>query len=148
MSKVISALYKSVVRHIVDVIEVINDETSLDVGYWAWEARAEEDKLPRQPLLGLDDFQFEENGGLWVFRFNVAWSSYQDFNLHDEVEVLDIIRDHFGEKQKIVLRDSTTGVELSQMVSVAFQIAPQAQSMVRNYRAISVELLRTDNVEP
>jgi hypothetical protein len=148
MSKVISSLYKSVVRHVVDVIEIVNTQTSLGVGYWAWEARAEEDKLPRTPLLGVDDFQFDENAGLWVFRFNVGWSSYQDSNLHDEVEVLDIIRDYFGEKKKIILRDSTTGVELSQMVVTAFTIAPQAQSMTRNYRAISVELLRTDNVEP
>src|SRR3546814_8256215 len=79
----------------------------------------------------------------WVIRFSVTLSSYQDINLFSEFEILDGIYEWFGEKKKVPLRDMTSGDEDNQLVVTDFEIAPMAQTLIRNYRTVSVELRRT-----
>lgn len=141
----ISRIYKSLVRHVSDLIEDLNANSDYGIAYHAWETRGEEDKLPTATLMGVDGFNFEENGGLWVIRFSISLSSYQDALLLKEFEILDGIYDWFGEKKKVPLRDMETGDEDSLLVSTGFEIAPMAQTMLRNYRTISVELKRTEH---
>ena len=142
---IISRIYKSLVRHVSDLIEELNASKSLGIIYHVWESRGEEDKLPKNILMGVDGFNFHENGGLWIIRFSIALSSYQDTLLLREAEVLDAIYDWFHEKQRVPLRDLESGDEDNQLVVTDFEIAPMQQTMLRNYRTVSIELKRTAN---
>ncbi len=142
---IISRIYKSLVRHVSDLIEELNASKSLGITYHVWESRGEEDKLPKNILMGVDGFNFHENGGLWIIRFSIALSSYQDTLLLREAEVLDAIYDWFHEKQRVPLRDLESGDEDNQLVVTDFEIAPMQQTMLRNYRTVSIELKRTAN---
>lgn len=140
----IPMIYKSVIRHIVDLIGEISSTTgNHEISYHDWESRADENTLPKETLIGLEGFTFNENKGLWVTRFGIALSSYQDTNLLNEIEMLGIIHDSTGEGKKIKLLDPIEGEELSEMVVAAWDLAPMGQSQLRNYRTISIELLRT-----
>jgi hypothetical protein len=140
----ISSIYKSLVRSTNDIVEEIKATTGHQaLQYWSWENRQDEDKLPKETLIGVDGFAFSENQGLWVVRYSIALSSFQDAHLLREMEIIDIIHAHTGEGQKIKLLDPVTGQEISEMVTSAWDMAPMAQSEIRNYRAISIELLRT-----
>src|SRR3546814_20872555 len=86
---VITRIYKSLVRHVTDMMDNLNDTGEYGIAYHSWETRGEEDKLPKSTLIGVDGFNFHENGGLWVIRFSVTLSSYQDINLFSEFEILD-----------------------------------------------------------
>lgn len=137
-------IYKSIVRHIVDLIEDIRTTTgNLEIQYHDWESRNDENNLPKVPLLGLEGFTFSENRGLWTIRAGLALSSYQDVNLLNEVEMLGIIHEKTGEGTKIRLLNPEDASEVSELVVAAWELAPMAQSQLRNYRTISVELLRT-----
>src|SRR3546814_18146347 len=74
---VITRIYKSLVRHVTDMMDNLNDTGEYGIAYHSWETRGEEDKLPKRTLIGVDGFNFHENGGLWVIRFSVTLSSYQ-----------------------------------------------------------------------
>src|SRR3546814_14423460 len=102
---VITRIYKSLVRHVTDMMDNLNDTGEYGIAYHSWETRGEEDKLPKSTLIGVDGFNFHENGGLWVIRFSVTLSSYQDINLFSAFEILDGISEWFGEKKKVPLRD-------------------------------------------
>lgn len=141
----LTPIYKSLVRHVTDLIDDLNASGDYGIQYHAWETRGEEDSLPKTTLMGLDGFQFEENTGLWVIRCSITVSSYQDATLFKEFEVLDGIFDWFGEKKKVPLRDMDTGDEESQLVVTAFEVAPMAQTLLRNYRTVPIELKRTSN---
>lgn len=137
-------IYKSVIRHIVDLIGEIGTTTgNQDVEYHDWESRSDENTLPKKTLIGLEGFTFSENKGLWVVRFGIALSSYQDDNLLNEIEMLGVIHDLTGEGKKIRLLDPIEGEELSEMVVAAWDLSPMGQSQLRNYRTISLEILRT-----
>ena len=142
---IISRIYKSLVRHVSDMIEELNASGAFGITYHVWEARGEEDKLPKNILVGVDGFNFHENSGLWIVRFSISLSSYQDTLLLREAEILDGIHAWFGEKQRVPLRDPETGDEDNQLVVTDFEIAPMAQTMLRNYRTVSIELKRTAN---
>lgn len=147
MSRLISSVYKSLLRSISDLIKEVNDSTAVDAEYRAWEGRDDEDKLPQKTLIGLTGYNFDENNGLWIVRFGIAVSSYNDANLMDEMDILDVIHDRFGWKKKVDLRDPDTGDIISQMHVNIFHIMPMSQSELRNYRVVSVELMRTDTTE-
>jgi hypothetical protein len=144
MSTIISGVYKSILRHTQDLIEEIRATTdNSELRYWAWESRVEENKMPRVDLLGMDGYSFEENKGLWVIRYALGYSSYMDPNLILESETLDIIHEWTGEQKKTPLRDTDTGEEYSELMTVAWQLMPMTSSQYRNYRMIAIELLRT-----
>ncbi|WOF44360.1 hypothetical protein KNJ79_05355 [Sphingopyxis indica] len=132
-------------RHITDLIEELNADLGTGILYHAWETRGEEDQLPKTTLMGLDGFNFHENAGLWIVRFSVTVSSYQDINLLKEFDILDGIYEWFGEKKRVPLRDMSSGEEENQLVVTDFEVAPMAQTMIRNYRTVSIELKRTAN---
>lgn len=145
---IISSIYKSIQRHTLDVVEEIKQSLAhQNISYWSWESRADENELPKETLLGIGDFQFEENRGLWVVRYSLGLSTWNDMHLHGEMEMLDIIHARTGERAKVPLLDSASGGVISEMVVSAWQLAPMAQSEIRNYRTISIELLRTDSAE-
>src|SRR3546814_8570906 len=81
---VITRIYKSLVRHVTDMMDNLNDTGEYGIAYHSWETSGEEDKLPKSTLIGVDGFNFHENGGLWVIRFSVTLSSYQDINIRSE----------------------------------------------------------------
>lgn len=141
----LTPIYKSLMRHVTDLIDDLNSRGDYGIQYHAWETRGEEDKLPLATLMGLDGFHFEENSGLWVVRCSITVSSYQDVSLFDEFEILDGIFDWFGEKKKVPLRDMNTGEEENQLVVTDFEVAPMAQTLLRNYRTVPLELKRTSN---
>lgn len=148
MSRLMSTIYKSLVRSVNDLIKEIQTTTgSSDIGYWSWEARGDEDKLPARTLIGLDGYNFDENKGLWIIRMGITLSSYSDANLLDEADMLDVVHDLFGYEKKVKLRNPDTGAEFSELYVTAFQIMPMGQSELRNYRSVGVELLRTDTSE-
>lgn len=140
---IISRLYKSIMRHVSDCKAAMTTATGVPIEYHAWESRGEEDKLPKKTLVGIDGFNFEENGGLWVIRTSVVLSSYQDVNLMSEMDLLDIIHTWFGEGQKVPLRDLQLGTENNQLVVSEFELAPMVQSTLRNYRVVSLEMRLT-----
>lgn len=143
MNRPYSTCYKSVVRAVNDTIKDIQIATGHQLKYWDWENRMDEDKMPRETLFGVNGFSWEENGGLWLIRFGITLSMVDDDNLIGEAEIIDIIHERFGEKQKIKLRDPDNGDETNELVSVAFEVLPMGPTQVRNYRSIGVEVLRT-----
>lgn len=146
MNKTLSGIYKSLVRSTVDMIAEIKTITgNQNIQYHDWDSRADENKLPEKTLIGVEGFMFDENRGLWITRFSLALSSHRDANLLNEIEILDIIFERFGEGQKVNLLNPDTGVLISELVSSAFSVSPMAQSPFRNYRTISIEMLRTAN---
>lgn len=144
MEKLYSTLYKSVVRAVGDLIKDIQS-TMPDqaIEYWSWENRADEDQLPRVPLLGVNGFNLHENLGLWIVRFGITLSTVDDANLLLEADLIDMIHDRFGEHKKISLRDPIDASVISELVSVNFEVLPMGQTQVRNYRSVGIEVRRT-----
>jgi hypothetical protein len=64
-------------------------------------------------------------------------------NLLDEIEMMDHIHEFFGMGKKIKLLDMSTGTEMNEMVVTDFEMLPMAQSELRNYRTIGIEIKRT-----
>lgn len=144
MQKLYSTVYKSVVRGVQDLIKEIRATTAdHDLQYWSWENRSDEDKLPRETLMGVNGFGFDENRGLWMIRFGLTLSTVDDANLLGEADIIDIAHEFFGEGKKVLLRNPETGVVMNELVSVAFEVMPMGQTQLRNYRTIGVELRRT-----
>lgn len=148
MSKIMSTLYKSLVRSIGDLIEEAKTTTG-DAGieYWSWESRADENDMPTQTLMGLSDYTFRENLGLWEVRCGIVISTYNDRNLHQESEILDIVHTMFGEHKTVDLYDELGNV-FSQLAVTDFEIMPMGQSELRNYRTVGLELKRVDTSTP
>lgn len=141
---IISRVYKSILRSVTDFIEEMNAQHVIpELEFHDFESRNDEKDLPRKSLFGIDGFSFDENGGFWIIRMAFALSSYRDTNLHDEIEILDFIQMRFGEGQKVNLLDMTTADVDNELVVTDFEILPMAQSEIRNYRVIGVELKRT-----
>lgn len=148
-TSIVTPIYKSVVRAIVDFIEELNDDGSFGlITYHDWESRGEEENLPTNTLLGLDGWSFDENLGRWIIRFSLALSSYRDTNLLNEIDLLDRLHLRFGEKQKIALLEMTGGDEIAELMISVFQLLPMGQSQWRNYRSIGIELMRTSSATP
>lgn len=146
---VLSSIYKSIIRNTVDLISEINTTMPVEaVTYHDWESRFDENKLPNNTLLGIDGFTWEENRGLWTTRYGLALSSYRDANLLNEIEILDIIHSRTGEKKKVNILNPTTGALVTEMAVTAWHLAPMAQSEMRNYRTVSIELMRTSTTSP
>lgn len=145
MTSPISTIGKSLIRHIVDTVEIINETTEHQAVYWSFETRADEDKLPKETLIGLDNLAFEEREGLWDISCAIAISSYMDKNLLNELELLDIIYERCSWKKKVLLLDPIDGDELDMLVVTDFQITPMVQSMHRNYRTVMLTLKRTSS---
>lgn len=141
---ILASIYKSIVRNTVDLISDINATMpGVALKYQDWESRFDENALPQTNLLGVDGFTWEENDGLWITRFGLALSSYRDANLLNEIDILDAIHAWTGEGKKVNILNPVTGELVTEMVVSAWQLAPMAQSQFRNYRTISMELLRT-----
>lgn len=145
MPSPIPSIYKSTIRAVNDMITQLNTESIIDktIQYHNWESRGEEAKLPTTTLIGLDGFSFDENNGLWLVRTALAISSYLDANLLDEIVLIGRIHDFFGKDKKIPLRELTAGGVVSELVVTDFRMMPMAQSEIRNYRTIGLELNRT-----
>lgn len=145
----IGPIYKSIVRWTTDLIEELNLTGDFPtLAYQDWENRYDETVLPRGTLLGIDGFSFEENQGLWLLRFALALSSHRDENLHNEIELISAINRRTGEGQKIPLREMVAGEEVSELKVAAWQLMPMTQSLLRNYRTIGIEALRTGKYDP
>lgn len=145
MSRLVSTIYKSLLRSVSDLIKEVNDTTAVDAEYRAWEARDDEDKLPQKTLIGLNGYNFDENAGLWIIRFGITISSLNDANLMNEADILDIIHEQYGFQKKVNLRDPETGNIISELYVAMFHIMPMTQSELRNYRTVGIEVLRTDS---
>jgi hypothetical protein len=149
MRKLYSTVYKSVVRATSDLIKDIKSTMDIqDIRYWAWEDRMDEDKMPRETLMGVNGFSLDENRDLWIVRFGITISTVDDANLLQEADIIDQIHDLFGEKKKIALRDPDNGDTFNELVTVEFQVLPMGQTQVRNYRSIAVEMRRTGSAVP
>jgi hypothetical protein len=145
MSSPIPGVYKSLVRAVTDMIEALNLEQVIEkpIEFHNWESRGEEANLPRSTLIGIDGFSFDENDGRWMIRFALAISSYLDANLLNEIELIGRIHETFGKNCKVALREMSAGEIVSELVVTEFRTLPMAQSEIRNYRTIGVELNRT-----
>lgn len=141
----LSPIYKSLIRYITNLIEEANSTTPHELHYWSWEARAEIDKLDKANLMGLEGFNFDENAGLWITRFGVGLSTYEDVNLLNEIEILDLLYEKFHYGVRVPILDTRTGEEIDVMKIVAFEVSPMQQTQTRNFRTISCEMLRTSN---
>lgn len=145
MQKLYSTLYKSCVRAVDDLVKDIRitmpDQDTLE--YWTWEARLDEDQLPRVPLLGVNGFAFDENNGLWRVHCGLTISTVDDANLLIEADMIDMIHDRFGEGQKITLLDPDDASTINELLVAHFEVLPMGQTQMRNYRSIGLELLRT-----
>lgn len=147
MAKLISTVYKSLLRSVNDLIDEVQATTGLqELEYWGWETRADEDQLPAKTLIGLDGYSFNENQGLWNVRCGITLSTYNDANLHHEAEILDVIHTLFGFQQKVPLRNAE-GEIFSELYVAEFQVMPMGLSEIRNYRTVGLELLRTETAE-
>lgn len=140
----IEPVYKSIIRFTTDVIAEINSVgTFREVQWHNFESRNDENQLPAATLVGLDGFSFDENQGLWIIRVALAISSFHDLNLLEEIELIDRIHQHFAEGQKIPLLEMADGEQINELVITNFVMLPMAQSEVRNYRTIGLEIKRT-----
>lgn len=129
-----------------DTVEALNSDGRFGlVSYHNFEERAKENEMPQHTLLGTDGFSFDENGGLWLIRFALAVSTFRDYNLLNEVDLVEFLHERFGEEKKIDLRDPTTGSVYSQLRVSQFRVMPMGQSEYRNYRVIGLELQRTSS---
>lgn len=108
-----------------------------------FESRNDENKLPDHTLIGLDGFSFDENQGLWIIRVALAVSSHRDLNLLEEIELVDKMHTYFHEGAKVPLLNMSDASEEDQMVVTNFVMLPMAQSELRNYRTIGLEIKRT-----
>lgn len=143
-SKVYSTLYKSVVRSIGDLIkDIVDAGGEKGLRYWSWENRIDEDQMPRVPLVGLNGFSWDENGGQWIVRFGITISTVDDANLLEEADMIDTIHQRFGEGKKISLRNPDSGEIENELKCVHFEVLPMGQTQVRNYRSVGIEILRT-----
>jgi hypothetical protein len=133
------------IRSVHDMIESFNTQAVVPqtIEYHNWEERDKEIDLPKTTLIGLDGFSFDENDGLWVIRVALAISSYLDANLLREIELLGKIHEYFGKNKKVALLNLTTGAAVGELVVTDFRLMPMAQSEIRNYRTIGLELNRT-----
>lgn len=144
MSKIYSTLFKSTQRAVNDLIKEIRATTGdQGVRYWSWESRADEDKMPREPLIGVNGFAWDENQGLWLLRFGITLSTVDDANLAFEADVIDMVHERFGEDQKFAMRDPTSGTIINELVVTKFEVMPMGQTQLRNYRTIGIEAKRT-----
>src|ERR1700741_4665668 len=97
-------LTRCLLRFTNDLVDMLNTTIpDLGVQYWAWENRTEETQLPRNPLLGLAEFNFDDNSKIWVAHFSLVYSSYRDSNLLTESFVLDVLYDNLARLKKIPL---------------------------------------------
>lgn len=144
-SFIITPIYKSIIRSVVDLIEELNNlgVVSPPVEYHNWEERGLEANLPSTTLLGTDGFSFDENDGLWVIRYALGLSSYRDANLMNEVELIDHIHQRFRKGNKVALLEMDAGAEVNELIITEFKLMPMAQSELRNYRTMGIELART-----
>ena len=141
---VITPVYKSIIRAVTDEIEALNTSGQFgEIQYHNWESRGDEDKLPSHTLIGLDGFGFNPNGGLWLIRAALAVSSFRDFNLLHEIEIIDALERRFSAGEKVALLDMQTAETVNELVITDFDMLPMAQSQLRNYRTIGLELKRT-----
>lgn len=143
---VYAPLYKSIMRYTSEVLDAVNASGQYPlVSYQDWESRGDEDKLPRNTLIGVEGFGWRENRGLWDVRFGLGISSFRDANLLVEVELIDFLHTKFGEGRKVPLYDviGEDAVQTSELVSTDFNVLPMAKSTYRNYRTIGIELMRT-----
>ena len=146
---IISAIYKSLQRSVVEIIGEIKTQTNnQNVSYWSWENRADENELPKQTIVGVSGFEFDENHGLWVVRWSIGVSPWEDFNLDKQMQMLDVIFNNLKVGSKVNLLHPETGELVSEMVIVDFHVAPATTTEIRNYRVISFEMRRTDTAEP
>lgn len=99
--------------------------------------------MPRQPLLGVNGFSFDENNGMWLIRSGLTLSTVDDANLFIEADMLDMIHERFGERKKIFLRNPDSGDVINELMTAHFEIMPMGQTTARNYRSVGIELLRT-----
>lgn len=141
-----SLTYRSTVRAVSDLVKDVKNTLAnqSEAKYRDWENRGDEDQLDRVTLIGVNGFTFDENEGQWIIRFGVTLSTVDDENLMDEADIIDIAHKHFGFQKKVALRDET-GAQISELLSVNFQVQPMEQTQMRNYRTIGVELLKTRN---
>ncbi len=141
----ISAVYKSLVRHITDTIEDIRRDGVADLEYWSWDSRGDENEPEFKDLIGLAGWTFTENGGLWVVHAGITISTINDAHLFREAEIIDAVHDRFGEECIVPMRDTDTGEVYTHLVVKAFEMLPSGNAEKRNYRPIGLELRRTDN---
>lgn len=142
----IEPIYKSIIRSVKDMIDELNAEDTFSVLSWHdFESRNDEKDLPTNTLIGLDGFSFEENLGQWIIRVALAISSYNDINLLEEIELIDRIHQRFAIGEKIALLEMAAGTEVNELVVTNFVMLPMAQSEIRNYRTIGLEIYRTAN---
>lgn len=141
---IITPIYKSIVRWTTDLIAELNATGQFpQLQYHDWENRSDENRLPVTTLLGLDGFAFDENLGLWVIRCGLALSSHRDENLHNESELVGEIHRRTGIGSKVPLREMIAGEQVNELKVVDWQLMPMAQSLLRNYRTIGMEIHRT-----
>lgn len=144
MSLRISNIYKSLVRHLVDTIQIIESKgISTNIAYYDWDSRGDESELPVKDLIGLSGWTFREDRGLWVIHAGITISTINDDNLIREIALVDEIHEMWGEQCVIPLRDNT-GAECTQLVVDEFEMLPSGQSEKRNYRPIGLALMRTN----
>lgn len=141
----VSNIYKSLVRHLVDTIDVIKaNNVSPGLDYYAWDMRDDKAELGGRDLIGLAGWTFRENRGLWVVHAGITISTINDENLFREAAIIDAIHDMWGEEMPVPMRDDN-GDEYTQLVVKEFEMMPAGTSEKRNYRPIGLELLRTSN---
>ena len=142
----LSSLYKSLIVHTQKLIDqALAEGRSDDLQYYAWDSRGELAELPDTDLIGLSNWTFRENGGLWEIRAGITLSTYNDVNLFRQMDLMDLLHDYFGESIQVPLVNKDTGEQFSNLVVSDFDMLPSGQSERRNYLPVGVELLRTSS---
>ncbi len=140
----LTSLYKSLILQVQKVIvDAHAADLTTDMIYYAWDSRGETGELPNKDLIGLSNWTFRENGGLWEIRAALTLSTYDDENLFRQMEILDVIHNYFGEEVQVPMVDKDTGEQYTNLVVSDFDMLPTGQSERRNYLPIGIELLRT-----
>lgn len=142
----LSSIYKSLISHIQNMIEEARMKgISDDLQYYAWDSRGELGELDNTDLVGLSNWTFRENGGLWEIRAGVTLSTFNDVNLFRQMQLIDLLHDYFGESQHVPMLNPDNGEQYTHLVVSDFDMLPTGQSERRNYLPLGIELLRTES---
>lgn len=143
----IRSVYSSAISVVNEIIaEVMANDLSEQITYYAWDSRGQETELPNRDLIGIVGWSYAENEGLPVIQIGILTSLVLDQNQFREVAILDIIRNRFvgpnGDYKTIPLLDPDTGVEYAVLQTSDFEIMPAGRSEIRSTRNVGVEFIR------
>lgn len=145
----LETVYASIVSEIQKIIQICLDKGISDnLKYFPWDSRQEINELPQTDLIGLADWDYDENDHMPEIGFVILISVLNDKNLHREVKIMDVVRDrcvHPVRPEYLTWTIKDENLEpFSQFTITSFNVLPAGESEARTVRQIGIEMKRAD----